>query len=316
MILCSIPILAAFFTTCAPTPPFAVGYVEGEYVLIAPSTTARIEDVYVARGDRTDEGTILVALERRDAEIAVAQAVAGHARAESQLADLRQGARPAEIAVAEAVVDSASVELDEAKRELTRVLGLFERDVTSQSQLDLARTKVDVATARLRQAEADLAVLKLPARADRIAAAEAAVAEAAAALNSAKWQLGERTLMATNPGEIADIYRFPGDVAGPQAPILSVLPDGGVKLRFYIPETSYSQVALGMELDVSCDGCPENLRAEVSFLSTSPEFTPPVIYSLDARQKLVFLAEARFSGSSSILKPGQIVDVRLPETDQ
>ena len=288
MILCSIPILAAFFTTCAPTPPFAVGYVEGEYVLIAPSTTARIEDVYVARGDRTDEGTILVALERRDAEIAVA----------------------------EAVVDSASVELDEAKRELTRVLGLFERDVTSQSQLDLARTKVDVATARLRQAEADLAVLKLPARADRIAAAEAAVAEAAAALNSAKWQLGERTLMATNPGEIADIYRFPGDVAGPQAPILSVLPDGGVELRFYIPETSYSQVALGMELDVSCDGCPENLRAEVSFLSTSPEFTPPVIYSLDARQKLVFLAEARFSGSSSILKPGQIVDVRLPETDQ
>lgn len=316
MIICSIPLLSALFTACAPPPPLAVGYVEGEYVLVAPIETARIDTLLVDRGDRIQTGTLLVGLEKRDAEIQVAQAAATLARMESELADLRRGARPEEIAVVEAAVASASVELDEAKRELARILGLFERDVAPQAQLDQTRTKVDVAAAKLRKAEADLAVLKLPARADRIAAAEAALSEAAAVLDAAKWRLGERTLTAPTSGEIADLYRFPGDVSGPQAPVLSILPDDGIKLRFYISEAAYSQVGLGTLLDVVCDGCPEDLWAEVSYLSTSPEFTPPVIYSLDSRQKLVFLAEARFSESSTALKPGQIVDIRLPEIDE
>lgn len=316
MFLCSVPILAALFTACDSPPPLAVGYVEGEYVLVAPSETARIEDLHVDRGDRIQLGTILVALERRDVEIQIAQAVAAHARAASELADLQQGARPEEIAVAEAAVDAASVELDEAERELLRISGLFDRDVAPQSQLDLARTNVDVAAAHLRQTQADLAVLRLPARADRIAAAEAAVAEAAAALDAARWRLGERTLMAPASGEISDIYRFPGDLAGPQAPVLSILPDGGVKLRFYVPQASYSRIELGTGLAVSCDECPEDLLAAVSYISTSPEFTPPVIYSLDSRQQLVFLAEAQLLGDARSLHPGQIVDVYLRETDE
>ena len=316
MILCSIPVLATLIATCTSPAPLAVGYVEGEYVLVAPSETARIEELYVERGDRIQQGTILVTHERRDAEIQLAQATAAHARAASQLADLQQGARPEEIAVAEAAVDAASVEFDEANRELTRISGLFDRNVVPETQLDLAGTKVDFAAAQLRQAEADLAVLKLPARADRIVAAEAAVTEAAAQMDAARWRLGERTLVSPTSGRISDVYRFPGDLAGPQAPILSILPDDGVKLRFYVPQASYSQVNLGTGLSVRCDGCPEDLKATVSFLSDSPEFTPPVIYSLDSRQKLVFLAEAQLLGDARRLHPGQIVDVYLPETEE
>ena len=51
MFLCSITLLSALFSGCAPVPPFAAGYAEGEYVLIAPVTTARIEQLLVARGD-------------------------------------------------------------------------------------------------------------------------------------------------------------------------------------------------------------------------------------------------------------------------
>lgn len=316
MILCSVPFLSAWLSACVPAEPLAVGYVEGEYVLVAPSETARIETLTASRGDRVQRGAILVSLERRDAEIRVAQARAALARARSELEDLKRGARREEIAVAEAAVDSAAAELDEARRELDRVRGLFDREVAPQSQLDQAQAKYDIAEARLRQVESDLAVLRLPAREGRIAAAEAALSEAAAALDAAKWRLGERTLTAPASGEIADLYRFPGDVAGPQAPVLSLLPDNGIKLRFYVPQASYSRVELGTEIVVSCDGCPDNLLAEVSYLSSSPEFTPPVIYSLDTRQKLVFLAEARFSGGYPPLKPGQIVDVRLSETGE
>ncbi len=48
-------------------------------------------------------------------------------------------------------------------------------------------------------------------------------------------------------------------------------------------------------------------------MADEPEFTPPVIYSLENRQKLVYLVEARPEGERTVLKPGQIVDVRLAE---
>lgn len=314
--LCSIAFVAALLPFCSPPAPVAVGYVEGEYVLIAPIETARIQHLAVTRGQRTDPGTLLAEMETRDAEIAVTQAQAAVARTRAELADLKQGAREAELAVAEAAVESAQADLDEADREYARIQGLYERDVAAQSRVDPARAKRDVAKARLREAEARLAVQRLPARADRIAAAKAASREAQAGLEAAKWRIAQRRLTALVSGVVADIYRFPGDLAGPNAPVLAILPDHGIKLRFYVPEPSYALLALGDTVAFSCDNCPEGLTASISYLSTSPEFTPPVIYSLDARQKLVYLAEARIDTAESDLRPGQLVDVRLPEAAQ
>lgn len=312
--LCSLPIIASLLASCAPAPPTASGYVEGDFVLVAPIETARLEEVAVARGDTVAQGAPLLRQERRDAEIAVARSEAAVARARAELADLRRGARPEEIAVAEAEVDKAAADLQEAETELKRVEGLFQRNVVPQAQLDAARTRRTIAAAVLREARARLDVLRLPARAGRIEAAEAALREAEAALEAAQWKLSQRTLAAPVGGTVADVYRFAGDIAGPQAPALSILPPDGIKLRFFVPEAKYAQIALGDSLAFSCDGCPAGLSATVSYMSDSPEFTPPVIYSVEARQKLVYLAEARpdDAAAAAVLKPGQIVDVVLP----
>ena len=100
-------------------------------------------------------------------------------------------------------------------------------------------------------------------------------------------------------------------MAGPQAPVLSVLPDGALKLRVYVPEFALSSISVGAHLSVHCDGCGEAMRATVSYVSSDPEFTPPVIYSLENRQKLVYLIEARPEDGAWALAPGQIVDVDL-----
>jgi HlyD family secretion protein len=313
IMFCSIAFVAALFSFCEPNESLAVGYVEGEYVLVAPIETARIRALLVERGQKTEAGAILVEMERRDTEILASQAEAAVARARAELADLQRGARDAEIAVAAAAVESARADLDEAEREFARIQVLFERNVAAQSQLDLARAKREIAQARLQESEARLAVLRLPAREGRIAAVEAASREAAAKLEAAQWRLAQRMLNAPVSGVVADVFRFPGDLAGPQAPVLSILPENGIKLRFYVPEPNYADVRLGDEVAFRCDGCPDGLRATISYLATNPEFTPPVIYSLNARQKLVYLAEARFDTDTGTLKPGQIVDVLLPE---
>ena len=80
----------------------------------------------------------------------------------------------------------------------------------------------------------------------------------------------------------------------------------------YVPEALLFGTTVGTRLDVRCSGCPQGMAATVSYVSQEPEFTPPVIYSAETRQKLVYLVEARPEGDPATrLQPGQIVDVML-----
>ena len=312
MFLCAVPLVSWLFASCEPPMPFATGYVEGNYVQIAPVATAQILALTVTSGDRVASGQPLVALEKRDAEIALAQAEAALSRADSQLANLRQGKRPEEIRVIEASLASARAQAGEARRTADRLLDLAARGVATESQRDDASTAAEVAEARVTEIEANLAVAQLPARPDEIAASEAALREATAARDHARWQLEKRNLTAPADGVITDVIRRPGEIATAGQPVLSLLPDGAVRLRLYVPEAAIARIAPGSQLSVHCDGCPPDLVATISYIADGPEFTPPVIYSVDSRQKLVYLVEATPADGSS-LKPGQIVDVDLPE---
>ncbi|TPM99797.1 HlyD family efflux transporter periplasmic adaptor subunit [Mesorhizobium sp. B2-1-3A] len=312
--LCSLPLAAQLFGACAPTSPLAVGYVEGDYVLLAPIEVAQVEAVAVKRGDRVTPGTTVVTLESADAKIAVAQAEASLAQAQAQLADLQVGKRPEEIAALKAQVDMAKAQADDAKRKYDRAADLFKRGTGTQADYDTASATLETANAQVGQAEANLAVGGLPARPETIKAADNQVKQAQAALEQARWRLSKRTLAAPSPGRVNDVIRNPGDTAGPTAPVISMLPDGAVKLSVYIPEAAFSSVRIGSLLNVHCDGCGAGVKARVSYVSPDPEFTPPVIYSLENRQKLVYLVEARPEGDAGPLQPGQIVDVDLAET--
>lgn len=309
-LLCVVPFASYLFAACS-AQPLAVGYVEGEFVQLAPLEVAQVKSVAVRRGDRVEPGKPIAQTEDTDAKIAVAQAEAALEQARAQLADLQVGKRPDEIAVLEAAVRTARAQADDARRTLLRTQDLTKRGVMTQAQLDDAATKVEVAEAAINQATSNLAVGRLPARPETIKAAENAVKSAEAQLDSARWHLAKRTIEAPAPGRITDVIRNPGDIAGPSAPVLTMLPDGAVKLKVYIPEDKFSAIRVGDMLSVRCDGCAPGLQARVSYVSPDPEFTPPVIYSLETRQKLVYLVEAHPVDPTSPLQPGQIVDVDL-----
>lgn len=306
--LCSLGVLSAFFATCGAPPPLATGYVEGEYVQAAPLTVARVDTLAVARGDRIVPGQVLAQVEDQDARIALASAEAALHKAESDLANLEEGSRAPEIAAVEAALASARANADRTAKEAQRQEQLVKQKASSQATLDAARAAADMAAAAVLEAEARLEVAALPARPYQIEAAKAAVDVAKTTKSLAEWQLQQRSLTAVAPGVVTDVLRRPGEVAGPSSPVLSYLPDGAVKLRLYVPEPDLSSISVGTRLDVTCDGCGP-LSATVTYVSDHAEFTPPVIYSNEARQKLVYLVEARPEPVVA-LKPGQIVEVQ------
>lgn len=308
-LLCALPLISALLARCGPPPPLATGYVEGDYVQVAPLVPARISALEVQRGDVVRAGQVLARVETADARAALDAAEARLKRAESELADLTHGSRPAELAALEAATTAARTRAARATGDAEREERLSARGVSSAAQSATLRAAADVAVAALAEAEARLEVARLPARPDRIEAARAQLAETRAARDTAQWQLDQRAMRAEGPGIITDIIRSPGEIAGPSAPVLTYLAEGALRLRVFVPEPALASVSVGTRLEVSCDGCGP-ITARITWVSDRAEFTPPVIYSRETRQKLVYMVEAAPEPASA-LKPGQIVDVRV-----
>lgn len=140
--------------------------------------------------------------------------------------------------------------------------------------------------------------------------AEAALRTAQARLNTAQTRLLRRKLVSPVTGVVQQVYFRPGEMAPAGRPVLAILPPGNLKLRFFVPEAVLPQIAYGDPVTVHCDGCAGDITARVSFISRTAEFTPPVIYSLQERSKLVFLIEA-LPDSPEKLRVGQPIDVAL-----
>jgi HlyD family secretion protein len=286
------------------------GYVEGDFIAVAPEVGGRIVELAAERGSEVERGAVLFHLEDAEATAAVAQAEAELARAKAQLANLSQGQRPPEIAVKDAQIAEVGAALDAARKDFERQKALFDRKVVSEAQLDKAREAISVAEARLTSAERQKDVAEMPARTPEIEAAERAVQAAEAAFSQARTRLSKHIVQAPAAGRIEDIYYEAGEVAAAGAPVLSLLPDARRKVVFFVPEGARPALATGTQARIACDGCPDGITAEVTFLGSEAEFTPPVIFSRDMRDKLVFRAEAHLLNAAT-LPLGQPVDVSL-----
>jgi len=142
--------------------------------------------------------------------------------------------------------------------------------------------------------------------------ADAAVRQAKANLDWSKTRLARRRGLSPADGTIQEVYYRQGETVPPGRAVMSLLPPGNLKLRFFAPETRLAAIKYGETVDVSCDGCAPGLTAKVSFIAASAEYTPPVIYSLEERAKLVFLIEAR-PDQPEKFRVGQPVTVTLPK---
>jgi HlyD family secretion protein len=308
-LLLVLPLLALAACGGDPNGASFQGYIEGDFVNVAPEVSGRIVELAVRRGGEVAVGDLLFKLDDTEAKAAVMQASAEMARAEAQLANLKEGQRPPEIAVIEAQIAEAEAALDKARRDFERQKALFDRKVVSEAQLDQAREAITVAEARVTAAKRQRDVAAMPARTPEIDAAERAVDAARAALEQAQTRASKYIVDAPVAGRIEDTYYETGEVASAGAPVLELLPADKRKVIFYVPEAARPRLAIGEDVAVSCDGCASSLGGELTFLGSEAEYTPPIIFSRENRGKLMFRAEARLSGEAAKLPLGQPVDV-------
>jgi HlyD family secretion protein len=286
------------------------GYIEGEFLLLASPYAGQLQKLYVRRGDNAEAGKPMFALEQESERAARTEAQQRLNAAAARLENLQAARRPAEIDALRAEVTQAKAALALSSSQLAQQQKLFKDGFIAQARLDEAQAARARDAARAAEAEAQLrSALQPVGREAERRAAEGDAAGAQAALAQAALRLEQKSVAAPVTGMVQDTFFVEGEWVPAGRPVVSLLPPGNVKARFYVPEPALASLQAGKALEIRCDGCPAPLVAKVSFVSTQAEYTPPVLYSKESRTKLLFLVEARLEGSG--LRPGQPVDVKL-----
>jgi len=288
------------------------GYVEADFVKVAPTQQGLLTGVSVARGDKVENAELLFAQDDTSDAAARDQAMRQLQQARAQLGNLLAPWKLEEIREAEADIADAQAARDKIERGLKRDEEMFPSGGVSFQVVDEQRSDLRSADAKLQSLVAALALRRAPlGRNGEIGAQQAAVDAAEAVLTMAQWRLDQRRVKAPTSGVVADVLARPGETVAAGAPVVSLLSPRNIFVRFFVPEDRISRMHAGDRVALSCDACPADLTGSVSFISPQAEYTPPVIYSDANRSKLVYLVEARPSlEQAARLNPGQPVAVR------
>jgi len=286
------------------------GWVEGDFVFVGPDEAGRVETQSVREGDQVAVGAPLFSVDADLQEADVHTAGAQVAEARARLARLEASQqRKEEVAVLQAQEKRAESAVALSNAELERQQTLSAKGVAAQAQLDIAKANSNRDKAALEEVRRQITVAQMASHEDDIAAARQSLAAAQARRAAAETKLARRKLVAPVTGSVQQVYYRPGEMVPAGRPVISILPPGNIKVRFFVPEATLPTIALGQQVEVTCDGCAP-VTARVSFIARSAEYTPPVIYSLEERSKLVFMVEAR-TDTPQGLRVGQPVSVTL-----
>ena len=247
-----------------------LGYVVGEDALISAPQAGWVAKLAVERGKEVKRGDLLFTLDDTREQATRDQAIATLLQAAAQMSDARAA-------------------LSLAQKELTRQGGLMRARAGTAQNYDVAKSTYQQAVARIAQIEGQQK-------------------QAQAVLADARYQLSQRDVIAQTEGRVEDVYFREGEYAPAMTPVVSVLPPKNIYVQFFVPETHFAKMKLGQKVSITCDSCVKNITATITFIAQQEEFTPPVIFSVGSREKLVFKLEARAPDGLK-LNPGQPVEV-------
>lgn len=293
-------------------PSLVQGYVEGEFVHVASPFGGHLETLSVSRGDHVEAGDPLFALEEAPELAARDEARRRVDQARAELEDAKQGQRPSEIQTIQAQLEQAKAAQVLSGIELERQKKLIVANVTSRRDFDIAQANCDADRQRVAELEATLETAGLGSREDQITAARQNLLAEESALERAEWNLSQKKQYAKAASLVSDTLYREGDWVPEGRAAVVLLPPGNVKVRAFVAQDVIGRVQIGSMAKIRVDGVGEPFHGKVTFISPRAEFTPPVIFSRQMREKFVFMIELSVPPETALeLHPGQPVDVRL-----
>ncbi|MCA9988621.1 MAG: efflux RND transporter periplasmic adaptor subunit [Anaerolineales bacterium] len=187
--------------------------------------------------------------------------------------------------------------------------------LTQQAQL-LAAQKL-TAEAGVDAAVAQRDLLASGARTEQLAAAQAQIAAAEAAVSVLQSQIERQTLTAPIAGLVLTRAADVGELAAPGAALLVLADLSELTMTVYVPEDQYGQINVGDSATIQADSFPGDIfQGTVRRIADQAEFTPRNVQTAEGRATTVYAVEILVTDEAGRLKPGMPVDATFAEGGQ
>ena len=306
-VICALLLFA--LTACEEEALTAVGQLESDRIELVAEFSEPITAISVIEGDQLSPGDLVVSQDSSRVDIRITEAQANIARIQALLAEQISGPRQELIDAAKASLSEATIDQEFAIKEVERLVGLRERDLTSIESVDQAEQSKASAGARIEFAQARLDELEAGTRVEQIDQTRRSMDQAEAQL--ASLELDRQRLSITAPANaIVDSLPFEVGERPRQGDVVAVLLSGAQPYaRIYIPEQLRVGMALGTEPQIHVDGLPNLLTGRIRRIASEASFTPYFALTERDRDRLSYVAEVALPELPNRLPDGVPVQV-------
>lgn len=221
-----------------------------------PKVSGYLEGIFVQIGDSVKQGQLIAQIDRTDYLQKVKEMEARVALAKAQLAEIEAGARTEELRQAEEAVRSAQSRYENAKLHRERMEVLYQKQVISKKEWDLAEMEYTVAGAQVASSLEHLKLLKEGARQETKEASRARLREAESLLNQERIRLQHTQILAPFSGEIHRRYVDAGALVSPSTPIVNLIHTATLKVVAHVLEKDIPLIKTGMKATLTTESFP------------------------------------------------------------
>jgi HlyD family secretion protein len=277
------------------------GYVEGDMLYLALPFSGQIQDLHVHRGAYVKKGDLLFVLDPKPQVFAVKQATALLKQGQEQWENLKKPKRTPEIKAIKAQIKQVEAQIALADIRVGRNQALFNKRVMDKDTLDAAIEHLHEMQALKMQYEANLDLALLGSRPNEIYSQRAENRALEASLQQAEWNVSQKKLYAPADGLIFDTYYSQVEFIEAAKTVLSLLTPENTWIEFFVPLAHLDDIVIGKNITYFYPGSKVPRKAKIAYISSKAEYVPPLIYSRENADKIVFRIKAAIYGNSGLI---------------
>jgi multidrug efflux pump subunit AcrA (membrane-fusion protein) len=238
---------------------------------VMPKIQAPVQRFLVNRGDHVRVGQLLAVLENRDLVAAETASRGQVEQAQANLTSTANAAVPESVVKAQTDVQSDQEQFDAAHKVLESRQQLFKEGALPRKSVDDAAVTYAQAKAQLETAKEHLRTLQSVGKQAQVDAAKAAVTAAEGQLRSAQAQVGYSEIRALISGVVSDRPVYPGDVAQPGTPLLTIVDITRVVARANVPQAQAAQIKVGQPATIKLTEADLTVPGKVTVVSPATD---------------------------------------------
>jgi HlyD family secretion protein len=212
---------------------------------VTPKISAPVRRMLVNRGDHVRAGQVIAELDGSDLAAAVEESKHAYEQAQAAYEGLSGATVQDDMAKAQSDVQAAQTNLDAAKKVYDSRAALQREGALAQKLVDDSKLAMAQAQTQLEVAQRHLQTLSQVGQREAILGAEAQMNAAKAHIETANVQLSYATIRSPINGVVADRSIYPGEMAAPGAPLVSLVDISQLTARANVPVKEASAIRVG-----------------------------------------------------------------------